>query len=135
MVCALNNSKGPTALATGVGHSVRSPLPRGPTDHAAKVASPETRIFVCEHVGIYGAECRIRLVPETVIEGLDDIFLEAAAAWVGANDRLSLRLGVVSIGKSQHIHFDTRGDQRDDRVHMWRNPGRGVQCDRCPDRV
>src|ERR1700722_2006081 len=127
--------KRPDTLATRVGHSVRSPLPRGSTDHAAKVASPETRIFVCEHVGIYGAKCRIRLVPETVVKGLDDIFLEAAAAWVGANDGLPLRLGVVGIGKSQHIHLDARGEQRDDRVHMWRNPRCGVQCDRCPNRV
>ena len=51
------------------------------------------------------------------------------------DDRLALRLGVIGIGKSQHVHFDTGGDQRDDRVHMWRNAGRGVQRDRCPNRV
>src|SRR3984957_2266066 len=132
---AARRLKRPDAFATRVGHNVRSPLPRRSADHAAKVASPEASIFVCEHVGVYGAECRLRLVPEAVVEGLDDVFLEATAARVGMNDRLPLRLGVIGIGKPQHVHFDTRGDQRDDRVHMWRDPRRGVQRDRCPNRV
>src|SRR5271165_4506374 len=70
-LCGLNSSSGPTPWRREVGRSAQSPLPRGSADHAAKVASPEARIFVCEHVGVYRAECRLRLVPETVIEGLD----------------------------------------------------------------
>src|SRR6202030_2277174 len=44
-------------------------------------------------------------------------------------------VAVFGVGQSQDVHFDARGKERDDRMHMLRNPGRGVEGDRRPDGV
>jgi hypothetical protein len=67
-------------------------------DHAAEILRPERGILVGEHVGLDIAEGRLRLVVDAVVEGLDDLFLEAAGARVRVDDGLSL--GVGELGKS-----------------------------------
>jgi glucose dehydrogenase len=47
----------------------------------------------------------------------------------------ALDVAVFGIGQPQDVHFDTRGNERDDRMHVLRNPGRGVEGDRRPDGV
>ena len=49
--------------------------------------------------------------------------------------RLALGVGEFGVGDAQHVHLDARGDQRDHRMHVLRNAGRGVQRDRGPHRV
>src|SRR5215472_2015261 len=61
-------------------------------DHAAEILGPEGVILVGEHVGVDSAEGRVGLAMEAVIEGLDDLFLEAAGARVRADHRIALGL-------------------------------------------
>src|ERR1700720_3183398 len=112
-----------------------SPAPGGAADYAAEIAAREMRILVGEHVGLYVAEGSVRLVFDAVVEGLDDVFLEAVAARMRPHHRLALRVGEFAIGNTQHVHLDARRHQRDHRVHVLRNAGRGVQRDRGPHRV
>src|SRR5882757_7508220 len=56
--------------------------PGGVADHAAEIAAPKGRVLVGEDVGLDVAEGGVGLVLDTVIEGLDDVLLEARAARV-----------------------------------------------------
>jgi hypothetical protein len=96
---------------------------------------PERRVLVRQHIGLHVAERRLRLVPDAVIEGLDDLFLEPPLARMQANDRLPHGIVIVGIRQSKHIHFDTGGDQGDDRMHVLRDAGGGMQRDRRPHRI
>jgi hypothetical protein len=49
----------------------------GAADYAAEIDARELRILVGEHVSLYVAEGSLRLIPDAVVEGLDDVFLEA----------------------------------------------------------
>src|ERR1700680_4721082 len=70
-----------------------SAVPGGAADHAAEIAAREVRIFVGEHVGLDVAEGGMRLVPDAVVEGLGDFFLETAAWGGGLVHRLRAPLG------------------------------------------
>src|SRR4051812_33468997 len=104
-------------------------------DDAAEIGAAELRVLVREDVGLDVAEGRIGLVLDAVVEGLDDVFLEAAGARVCADDGFALGLGELSKSDAEHVHFDARGQERDDRMHVLRDPRRGVERDRRPDRV
>ena len=54
--------------------------------HAAEILGPERGILVGENIGVDSAEGRLGLVVEAVVEGLDDLFLEAAGARVRADN-------------------------------------------------
>jgi hypothetical protein len=101
----------------------------------AEIAARELRILVGEHVGLDVAEGGMRLMPDAVVEGLDDVFLEAAAARMRLHHRLALRVGEFGVGNAQDVHLHASRHQCDHRVHVVRNAGRGVQCDRGPDRI
>src|ERR1700746_1517078 len=77
-----------------------SAVPGGAADHAAEVAAREVWIFVGEHVGLDVAEGGMRLVPDAVVEGLDDVFLETAAARMRLHHRLALRVGEFGVGNA-----------------------------------
>src|SRR3954452_14995 len=51
------------------------PAPGRSSDDAAKIAACEVRILVRKHVSLDVAECRLRLVLDAVVEGLNDVFL------------------------------------------------------------
>src|ERR1700721_4062608 len=57
-----------------------SAAPRRATDAAAEVTTVEVRVLVGDHIGLDVAEGGIGLVLDAVIEGLDDVFLEAPGA-------------------------------------------------------
>src|ERR1700730_11309863 len=78
-----------------------SAVPGGATDHAAEISQREMRVFVGEHVGLDVAEGRMRLVPDAVVEGLDDVFLETAAAGVRLHHRPAPLVGKIGIGNCQ----------------------------------
>src|SRR5580704_7789050 len=78
-----------------------SAVPGGAAAHAAEIAAREVRIFVGEHVGLDVAEGGMRLVPDAVVEGLDDFFLETAAARMRLYHRLALRVGEFGVGNAQ----------------------------------
>src|SRR5712671_710277 len=109
--------------------------PSGGADHAAEIPGSEGGILVGENVGLDVAEGRIRLVVDAVVEGLDDLFLEVAGARVCADDGCALGLREVGKSDAEHVHFDTGGKERDDGMHVLRNPRRRVEGDRRPDGV
>src|SRR5712671_1760426 len=86
-------------LLGGLGRPGRS------ADHAAEVAALESRILVRENVGLDVAERGVRLVPDAVVEGLDDVFLEAIAARMRIDHRVSLLVAVFGIGEPEHVHL------------------------------
>src|SRR5271166_6949472 len=57
-----------------------SALPGRSANHAAVIAAPEGRVLVREHIGLHVADCRVGLVPDAVVECLDDVFLEVLRA-------------------------------------------------------
>jgi hypothetical protein len=68
-----------------------------------------------------------------IIEGVDDIVLEVAATRVRRDHRFALRVRELLIGDSEHVHLDTRGDERHFRLLMLWDAGRRVQRDCVPD--
>src|SRR6202521_1278286 len=85
-----------------------SAVPGGATDHAAEISRREMRVLVGEHVSLDVAERSVRLVPDAVVEGLDDVFLEAVAARMRLHNRLALRVGKFGIGNAEHVHLYAR---------------------------
>ena len=69
------------------------PTPRGSSDDAAEIAAPEGRILIRQDICFHIAEGRLRLVLDTVIEGLDDVFFEMRAARSPAWGPLSVEVG------------------------------------------
>ena len=54
---------------------------------------------------------------------------------MGVHHGLALGFAVFGIGQPQHVHFNARSNERDDRMHVLRNAGGGVKRDRGPDGV
>src|SRR6266852_3061748 len=104
------------------------PAPGGSSDDAAKIAAAEVRILIRQHVGLDVAEGRLRFVLDTVVEGLDDVFLEMRRTRMCTDHRLALGIAVFGISQAKYVHFDARRQERDDRVHVLRDAGRRVQC-------
>ena len=60
-------------------------------DHAAEILGPKGGILVGEHIGLDVAKGRLGPEMDGVVEGLDDLFLEAAGARVCVDDGLAQR--------------------------------------------
>src|ERR1700683_534387 len=97
--------------------------PSRSTDNAAEIAALETGVLIRKNVGLDVAECRVGLVLDAVVEGLDDVLLEAIAARMRLHHRISLGIAVLGIGQTEHIHLDAGRDQGDDRMHVSWNAG------------
>src|SRR5262245_2980908 len=110
-----------------------STRPSGPKDHLAKVGAPEAGIIERQHIVVDRTECTVRPMLHAFVEGVDDAVLKVAAARMGRDNCLPLLVRDLSIGDSKNIHFDARGDERDLRLLVFRNAGRGMQRDRVPD--
>src|SRR2546423_12333951 len=83
------------------------------------------RLFVGDDVRLDVAEGRIRLVFDAIVEGLDDVFLEALRPGMGLDNRRALDVAVFVISEAEDVHFDTGGKECDNRVPVRRNPGGG----------
>src|SRR5260370_34194344 len=105
------------------------------SDHAAEILGPERGTLVGEHVGVDSAEGRLRLVVEAVVEGLDDLFLEAAGARVRADHDFALGLRELGKSDAEHVHLDAGGNERDDGMHLRWAAGRGVGRDGGADQL
>src|SRR5947208_176765 len=88
------------ARAMSVGAAAPSARPRRCADDLAEIATPEGRVFVGEHVGLDVAEGSMRLVPDTVVKGLYDLFLEAAGARMRSHDRLAFSIAVFGVAQA-----------------------------------
>src|ERR1700730_9543481 len=104
-------------------------------NHAAEILGPEGGILVGEHVGVDSAKGRLGLAVEAVVEGLDDLFLEAAGTGVRADYGFVLGLGELGKSDAEHVHLDAGGNERDDGRHVRWDAGRGMQRDRGPHRL
>src|SRR5260370_4587898 len=104
-------------------------------DHAAEILRPEGGILVGEHIGLDVAEGRVGLEVDGIVEGLDDLFLEAAGARVRVDNGFALGVGEVGKSDAEHVHLDAGGDERNDGMHVLRDAGGRVQRDCGPDRL
>src|SRR5260370_38187886 len=105
-----------------VGGAARTCLagPSRGADHAAEILGSEGGILVSEHVGFDVAEGRLGLVVDAVVEGLDDLFLEAAGARVRAEDGFAFSLRELGKSDPEYVHLDAGGDERGDRQQVLR---------------
>jgi cytochrome c peroxidase len=113
--------------------ATRSTRPVGPKDHFAKVGALEAGILERQHIIVDRTEGTVRPMLHTLVEGVDNAVLKVGAARMSRDNSLPLLGRELSIGDSKNIHIDTRGDERDLRLLVFRNAGRGMQRDRVPD--
>src|ERR1700686_5241460 len=109
-----------------------SAAPRGVTDHTAEVATVEVGILVCEYVCFHVSEGSFRLVCDAVVEGLQDILFEIGCTRVRLNDCIPVGVCEAGVVDSEHIHFNASRYEGNDRMHVLRDAGRSVKCNRCP---
>ena len=88
----------PWVVWRGVRPGRHSAGSRGGADHAAEILGPEGGILVGEHIGLDVPEGCLGFVVNAVVEGLDDLFLEAAGARVRADDSFAVGLGDLGKG-------------------------------------
>ncbi len=69
---------------------------------------------------------------DAVVEGLQDILFEMGCTRVRLNDCVPVGVCEAGVVDSEHIHFNTGRQQGNDRMHVLRNAGRSVKCNRCP---
>src|SRR5258707_1026421 len=89
-----------------------SARPGRAADHGAEIAAPEGWVLVREHIGLDVAEGRLGLVPDAVVERLDDVLLEAGGARMRRDDRRALGIAVLGVAEAEHVHLDAGGDER-----------------------
>src|SRR5579859_1538458 len=106
--------------------------PRGVTNHAAEVAAAEVGVFVCEYVRFHVSKGGLRLVFDAVVEGLQDILLEISPARERLHDCVAVGVRKAGVVDSEHVHFDACRDEGNDRMHVLRDAGSRVKCDRRP---
>src|SRR5260370_30273234 len=108
--------------------------PSRSSNYTAEVATAKGVILVGQHICLNVAKGRFRFVFDTVVEGLDDVFLKMGGTRVGLNNRFSFGLAVFVISETEHIHFHAGGDPRDHWMHMLRNTRSCTQTHGGPDR-
>src|SRR5260370_23668815 len=84
-------------------------LPLRTADDAAEVRALELWIFVRQYICLHIAECRLRLMLDAVVKGLDDVFFEVIGARIRGDDRSAISSGEFRVGDSENIHLDTVG--------------------------
>src|ERR1700687_358763 len=93
-----------------------SALPLRTADDTAEVHTLELRILVREHICFHIAECRLRLVLDAVVKGLDDIFFKMLGARICGDDCLAISVGEFRVGNSKNIHLYAIRQQRNHRM-------------------
>src|ERR1700730_4535091 len=84
-------------VGESVGWLITLLSPCGISDDATEVHSFEGRIERSEYVVVHGAKGRLRLVFESLVEAMDDTFLEVASSRMRCDDLLALRIGELRI--------------------------------------
>src|ERR1700686_1944804 len=74
-------------------------------DDTAEVHALKLWILVRQYIRLHIAECRLRLVPDAVVKGLDDIFFKMLGARICGDDCLAIRVGEFRVGNSKNIHL------------------------------
>jgi hypothetical protein len=102
--------------------------------HAAEVVRLERRVLVSEHVRIDCAKGGLGPVPHPIVEGLDDLLLEAARTRMSVDDGPALLVRELVIGDAHYVHLDAGRNKGDDRMHVRRDAGGRVQRNGGPHR-
>src|ERR1700730_15970881 len=84
-------------------------LPLRTADDTAEVRALELWILVRQHICLHIAECRLRLLLNAVVKGLDDVFFKVFGARIRGDDRLTINVREFRVGDSENIHLDTVG--------------------------
>src|SRR6478736_1673219 len=82
-------------------------LPLGAADDTAEVDALELWILVRQYICLHIAECRLSLVLDAVVKGLDDVFFKVLGARIRGDDRLAISVEKFRVGNSKNIHLDT----------------------------
>src|ERR1700692_4672067 len=85
------------------------PLPLRTADDTAEVHALELWILVRQYICLHIAECRLRLVLDAVVKGLDDVFFKMLRARIRGDDGFAIIGGEFRVGDSENIHLDTVG--------------------------
>src|SRR6267154_1372298 len=109
-----------------------SAAPGRVTDDTAEIATAEAGVLVCEYVRFYVSEGGLRLVFDAVVEGLQDVLFEMGRAREGLHDCVAVGVCEGGVVDSEHIHFNACGYESNDRMHVLRDAGSRVKCNRCP---
>src|ERR1700674_4467339 len=80
-------------------------LPLRTADDTAEVQALKLGILVRQYIRLHIAECRLRLVLDAVVEGLDDIFFKMLGTRICGDDCLAISVGKVRVGNSKNIHL------------------------------
>jgi hypothetical protein len=84
-------------------------LPLRTADDTAKVHAPELWILVRQYICLHISECRLRLVLDALVKGLDDVFFKVLGAQRRGDDCFAISVGEFRIGDSENIHLRTVG--------------------------
>src|SRR5258708_5793574 len=86
-----------------------SALPLRTADETTEVQALELWILVRQYICLHIAECRLRLVLDAVVKGLDDVFFKVLGARIRYDHRLPISVREFRAGDSENIHLDTVG--------------------------
>ena len=73
-------------------------MPIRAADHTAEIAPHEVGVLVGQNISLHIAEGGFWLVPDAVVKGLNDVFLETGSAGISRDYRLALRIRELLIG-------------------------------------
>src|ERR1700694_2480246 len=96
-IFVLSATGAPVALVKRSGFDMNSRflkslgLPLRVPDDTAEVHALELWILVRQYICLHIAECRLRLVFNAVVKGLDDVFFKMLGAWIRGDDRFAIR--------------------------------------------
>ena len=132
---------GPKLLARGVRIFVEQFLnsfsgdPARVADQAAKVATNELGILVRKYVSLDVAEGGLRFLVDAIVERLDNLFFEVGCARILRDNSVSNLVGLLRIGKAEHVHLDTSGHECHNGMHVLRDARRRVESNCRPHSV
>src|ERR1700683_8950 len=104
-----------------------SALPLRTADDIAEVQALKPWILVRQYICLHIAKCRLRLVLDAVVKVLNNVFFKVLSPWVGGDDSLAISSGEFRVGDPKNIHLDTVSQERNHRMHVLRDTGRGVE--------
>src|ERR1700733_4112505 len=84
-------------------------FPQRTADDTTEVPSLELWILVRQHICLYIAECRLRLVLSAIVKCLDDIFFKCFGSRIRGDYRFAIGVEEFRVGDSENIHLDTVG--------------------------
>src|ERR1700752_531824 len=98
----------------------------------AEIQTLVSRVTKLENIGLDVAERGFGFPDRALRERVNNIVLECLLARMRGNDLDPLFFTEFVISEPEHVHLDTRGNQCDNWLHMFRHAWRRMQRDRQP---